>query len=61
MKIETRQTVRLSVDEVKEAIREYIELHSVGQVSVTEHFNLYLIVEDGGRHSDVEMEAVLFE
>lgn len=61
MKTQTKRTVTLSASEVKEAVREYISLHSIGEITVPENFSVFVVLEGGARHADVEIEAQLFE
>lgn len=61
MKTQTKRTITLSASEVKEAVREYISLHSVGSIHVPDDFSVFVILDAGARHADVEIEAQLFD
>ena len=61
MKTQTKRTILLSSDEVKEAVQEYINLHSGGAMSVGDGLSVFVVFDNQARHAGVEIEAVVFE
>ena len=57
----TRHTVTLSPDEFTEAVRKYINLHTVGEVPPADSISVFMVTKDHGRHADVSVEAQWFE
>jgi len=61
MKTKTKRTILLSSDEVKEAVREYINLHSFGEMGIGDRLSVFVVLDNQARHAGVEIEAVVFE
>jgi hypothetical protein len=61
MKTQTKHTILLSPDEVKDAVREYINLHSCGKINIVDSISVFVVLDDDARHADFEIEALFFE
>ena len=61
MKRETKKTVRLTQAEVQEAVREYISLHTCGEVTPGENMTVAAALSSRAKHHDFEIEATWFE
>jgi len=61
MERQTRRTVLLTPEEIKEAVTEYVRLHTCGELECGENTVVFAVTSDAGRHADFNLEAQWFE